>query len=779
MTKIITVKGAVQGVGYRPFIAEKATEYGLSGNVKNIGAAVEILISGREADIASFICLLEKEMPPGAYILSVDARDTEPGTEIPEGFTIIESSEINLKDEIPVFLPDIGICKDCMDELLDKNNRRYRHPLISCAVCGPRLSILNKLPYDRDTTTMIDFDMCPECRDEYQRGRRHYAQTISCHSCGPQMKYLYLDETDSEKELLKEDAVEKAVSDLKNGKIIGLKGVSGYQLVCMPTQSTASDLRKIKGRENKPFAVMFSSAEAALGSAHISNLEKELLESSERPIVLLKKKTEFPFEVDKGSRYIGAFLPSAGIHRILCDEVGPLIVSSGNKSGSPIIFKDKLFKDTFLKSADTDEPVIGGILYHDRDINIAQDDSVVFAIDNRDGESAQFIRRARGYAPLPFVIEGGSSFAKNNDCILAVGGDLKNTISFAKKDRVLTTHYISDLSNELGDMEFWHQVLKHYEELFYLEPTVVVSDLHPLYASSYMAEKMDGEKLKIQHHYAHCYSVMAENGLRTAIGASFDGTGYGEDGAIWGGEFVHVDGSNPCRKGHLSYINLVGGDEAAKNVIQTMKCYIGECITRGLIDGEQASEDATLKMLMAAQKTGVGSFDSSSMGRLFDAVSALLGVCDYNTYEGECAVNLEKCAWSFIESGEKSYPEFEFEFKNENGQMIFDQIGLFKDIYLCYNTKTQTREAIAYGFHMAVVNMIVKAFDIMRDETGIQTACLSGGVFNNRIILSKSIEMLRDKGFEAKWNRKVPLGDGGISLGQAYYAMLVLADRQE
>ena len=764
MIKIITVKGAVQGVGYRPFIAEKATEYGFKGYVKNIGAAVEILISGKEADIASFIYLLKKETPDGAFILSVEAKDVDTYKE-PEDFSIIDSSEINLTDEIPVFLPDIGICKDCMDELLDNRNRRYRHPLISCAVCGPRFSILNSLPYDRNTTTMKDFDMCPKCRNEYRLGRRCYAQTISCHECGPQMKYVQIDENDYELEFEKEDAVGEAINDLKAGKIIGLKGVSGYQLVCIPTSEAAAQLRKVKGRENKPFAVMFSSVEAASEAAYISEREKELLNSSERPIVLLKKKAEFPFEVDKGSGYVGAFLPSAGIHRILCDEVGPIIVSSGNKSGSPIIYKDDEFKAAFIKE-------IAGILYHDRDIEIAQDDSVVFTIDNDLGESAQFIRRARGYAPLPFVIDKKESFAENKECVLAVGGDLKNTISFAKKDRVLTTHYISDLSNDLDIMTFWKHVREHYEELFYLTPTVVVSDLHPLYASTYMASGLDLKHLKLQHHFAHIYSVMAENGLNSALGAAFDGTGYGEDGAIWGGEFCLINGSIPSRKGHTSYVKLVGGDEAAKNAVQTMNCYIGQCIGEGLLDEALFPDDQDLRMMMAAQKAGVGTFRSSSMGRLFDAVSALLDVCSYNTYEGECAVNLEKCAQSFMTGGVRDYPKFEFKMSETDEGLVFDQVSLFKDIYMCYNTKTAERNAIAFGFHMAAVDMIIKAFEALRAETGLNSVCLSGGVFNNRIILGRTAEELVKCGFEVYWNRKVPLGDGGISLGQAYFAML-------
>ena len=312
----------------------------------------------------------------------------------------------------------------------------------------------------------------------------------------------------------------------------------------------------------------------------------------------------------------------------------------------------------------------------------------------------------------------------------------------------------------------------HYEELFELEPTVVISDLHPLYVSSYMADKMNLKHLKLQHHFAHIYSVMAENGLKTALGAAFDGTGYGLDGAIWGGEFIGIKDDNPVREGHLSYADLVGGDKASKDAVQTMNCYIGQCISMGLLDLEGVLMDSNIKMMIAAQKAHVGSFKSSSMGRLFDAVSALLGVCSYNTYEGECAVNLEKSAHGFLEEGQEDYPEFEFKSSALDGEIIFDQLNLFKDIYMCYNTKAYDVKAIAYGFHMAIVKMIVEAFKGLRSKMGTDTVCLSGGVFNNRIILGRAIEALTDNGFKVYWNKKVPLGDGGISLGQAYYAML-------
>ncbi len=775
MTKLITVKGAVQGVGYRPFIAEKATEYHLVGNVKNIGAAVEILVSGTESDIASFLCCVENECPPGGKVISVTVKDVESENESNnQSFEIIDSKEIKLSDEIPVFLPDIGICEDCTKELLDPENRRYHHPLISCAVCGPRFSIINKLPYDRDTTTQDKFEMCPECKKEYSKGRRRYAQTISCHDCGPQMKYAYKNEAGEEIEAQKEEAISIAINDLKEGKIIALKGISGYQLVCVPKEEPARALRQLKGRENKPFAVMFSDTSTIREYACMNDLECSLLESSPRPIVLLKKKYAFSDEVDRGSRYIGAFLPSAGIQRMLCDEVGPIIATSANYSSEPMMCRDKDVFDSFMKN-----PILRGVLYHDREINLSQDDSVMFVINGKNGESAQFIRRARGYAPLPFEIDYHESLRKNDDCIMAFGADLKNTVSYAKKDRILTTHYIADLDNEISLLSHHGDICKRYEELFCLRPNVIVRDMHPGYASVNMAKERSGEQIELQHHFAHIYSVMAENGLNKAIGASFDGTGYGLDGAIWGGEFIEIKGSRPVRAGHLSYVKLVGGDEAAKNASQTMNCYISECLLNGLIQEKDVKMTGKLSFIMAAQKSSTGIFKSSSMGRLFDAISALLGICDYNSYEGECAINLEKAAWEYLDKlgneKEERVPTFELSMNYDEGECSFtiDQLGLFKNVLLCYNTNDYDNGAIALGFHRAVVEMIVKAFEHLRDVNDENKVCLSGGVFNNRLILTKTIDRLCDLGFEVFWNQKVPLGDGGISLGQAYYAMLL------
>ncbi len=812
MTKRIVVKGAVQGIGYRPFISEKATEYGLSGYVKNCGASVEILVSGAEMDVDSFIAMLSKEVPAGGFILSIEASEVDKdalaalnakddglyfGTV--DSFVIIESSQLDLSSELPVFLPDIGICDDCISEMLDPSNRRYRYPLISCAVCGPRMSILNMLPYDRDTTTMEDFCMCPSCQKDYGIGRRKYAQTISCHDCGPQMILKLRKSATFESG---EKSVKKAIELLAEGKIIGLKGISGYQLVCKPEAEIANRLRKAKGRENKPFALMFSTVEDIRKYAFVSELEEKLLKSSARPIVLVRANNEivFPEEVLKGSLYIGAFLPSAGIHRLLTDALGPLIVTSANKSDEPMIINDEKFLSVFMPDSgkQSDDGIadtsVDAVLYHKRRINMAQDDSVMFVINVDGRETSQFVRRARGFAPLPVIVDPTSD---NNDLsstsysdrvssdehkigILALGGDLKSSFAFGKGDRIIPSQYIGDLKDFEVNRSY-EKLLNDYQRIFEFKPEVIISDLHPLYMSTKMGKELSDKEdiplLELQHHFAHIYSVMAENSLTECIGVSFDGTGFGLDDKIWGGEFVYCKGSKAERILHLSYVKLAGGDEAPKNAGNVAICYMHEAKKRGLISQDTFDNvceskvhikdmthgsNSDSKLLLAALDNNINTFETSSMGRLFDAVSALLGICSYNSYEGECAIMLEKEALLF--KGE-DYPKFTFSIKDDEA----DQIALFAEIYKCLQEGNYSKRAIAYGFHMAIKGLITKAALLLSVDMAV---CLSGGVFNNRLLLTSSVKALRDEGFEVYWNQKVPLGDGGISTGQAYYGLL-------
>ncbi len=752
----ITVKGAVQGVGYRPFILKKATEYGLKGFVRNIGAAVDILVCGDEENILGFTSLIKSEYPAGAFILSVESKEIsedEVDPSVYDEFKIIYSEELDLSSELPVFLPDIGICDDCLKEMLDKDDRRYRYPLISCVSCGPRISILNKLPYDRDTITMEDFEMCPSCASEYKKGRRTYAQTISCHDCGPQFELLDLKTNNI---LSGQEAIDGASDILNNDGIIGLKGMSGYQLVCRPNDRAAGLLREVKGREQKPFAVMFSDIDSAKEFCLISAEEEKLLKSMARPIVLCNVKKEFPYEVCKDSRYIGAFLPSTGIHRLLCDSCGPLIVTSANISDEPIIIDDNDFISSFSNKC------VEAVLIHKRKINMPQDDSVAFVTKLSDESSiVSFNRRARGYVPLPVLINGTNNESK----IIAFGGDLKSTFSFGYKDKVITSQYLGDLK-DMGVNENLQKLIKDYERIFHFNPQKVICDLHPLYESVRMAKEYSKKQnlplFQVQHHHAHILSVMAEKSLKSCIGISFDGTGYGTDGNIWGGEVLLCNGTEYKRIGHLGYVKLCGGDNASRNAKLVKECYYNAA---GL------SENAS-QLVKAALDNDVNVFKTSSVGRLFDAVSALLNIKEENSFEGECAIALEKAAWNYYETGNTDFSEIDFDLVSADDGYVLNQVKLFSDIARAFELDNSAKDNLAYLFHLAIVEGICKVCSKARDEYGEKKICLSGGVFGNRLLLSRSVERLRSMGFEVYVNEIVPAGDAGISLGQAYYGLL-------
>lgn len=759
MILLINVKGAVQGVGYRPFIAEKATEYGLKGYVKNIGAAVEILAAGDEAKLRAFADLLEREYPAGAFILSVDIKEETADKFEYEDFSIIESTDIVLSSELPVFLPDIGICDDCLKEMLDHKDKRHDYPLISCAVCGPRISIADALPYDRDTTAMKSFDMCPSCQKDYKKGRRRHAQTISCFDCGPQMVLEYFD---GEKHFEgKNNAVEKAIKLLRNGEILGLKGASGYQLVSLPQNDIATKLREIKGRESKPFAIMFSDIDKIKEYCKVSSFEEELLRSSARPIVLLEKIKDFPYEVCRDSDFVGAFLPSVGVHRLLCDALGPLIVTSANRSGEPMIITDDEFDKVFF--APDEEPNrngqnVDGVLRHDRRINMAQDDSVVFALDEL-GKEPVFIRRARGYVPLPVFTGDVNAHDKT---VLAFGGDLKSTFSFGKKDRVISSQYVGDLE-DLYCLENYKKYIAKYTELFHIKPDMLVCDLHPGYHSANYAKDLADElKLpiyEVQHHHAHALSVMAENSLRSCIGVSLDGTGYGTDGKIWGGEFLLCNNTDVVRVGHISYVKLCGGDKASVNADFVKMCYEFGCDNESQID----------PVVRAALLNNINTFEYSGTGRLFDAVCAILEIKKENSYEGECAIFLENAARRGMHLNK---PELSFMINDTGDGFIADQLRLFSDVKKAYESGRYEKEAIAFSFHMALSKAVADMCLKIRDKYGENKVCLSGGVFANRILLKEIISDLKKEKFEVYRNKLVPSGDAGISLGQAYYGLL-------
>ncbi|MBW7571380.1 carbamoyltransferase HypF [Caproiciproducens faecalis] len=743
MNVFVTVSGIVQGVGYRPFVAGLAHRMGISGTVRNSGGIVEIAASGEKQRLEEFLYSLQHSAPDGAQVINIR---TEPMPEQQfDGFSILKSGRAAKKEtEPPMIPPDLPMCDECRKELYSSKNRRRGYPFISCASCGPRYSIMNTLPYDRETTTMKDFTMCPDCAREYRDGRRRHAQTISCHSCGPQLHLLTGGMT-----LEKQDALEQAITLLKNGTVLAVKGVGGYQFVCSPYQEDAVErLRLLKGREKKPFAVMFPNLERIREVCNINKEEEKLLLSMARPIVLLNKDANvFCSGVCGESRFLGAFLPCTGLHQLLTDACGPLIVTSGNFTNEPIIYRD----DDMMRS---DTPYLSGILYNTRRIVTPLDDSVARVACS----VPQILRRSRGYAPLPVVLE-----QRVEHPVLAMGGDLKSSFCLLSGDRAYLSQYFGDLEN-YSVYENYKFGLKHMEQLLMISPQQIACDLHPGYQSGLLAQRIVkdfglGSPVFIQHHHAHAASVMAEHRLDGCIGVVFDGTGYGTDGTIWGGEFLLCSGSSFERRAHLSRVLLCGGDAAAKNAVLTSDCY-------RFAAGEESGSER-FPFVKAALRHQVNTQESSSAGRLFDAVCAILGIKEENSYEGECAIALENAAAAAKGAGEEPIPFHLALSQNSECEWEADQADFIRQLLQSVAEK-QDKNRIALGFHVALAEMVAALCKNIREESGENRVALSGGVFANLLLLQDCRDRLTADGFQVYLNSAVPSNDGGICLGQAW-----------
>ena len=784
----IKVSGLVQGIGFRPFVAELAESLNLAGQVKNLGGIVEIIVSGDKKAVDTFVQRLscvENELP-GCRVdemivedMSNEGQIDMEETTLSNGvFCIVESGNGR---EVRRFLPvDLPTCDRCIAEMHDSNNRRYRYPFISCTSCGPRFSIQRQVPYDRETITMDDFSMCEACAEEYtEKGNiRRHAQTIACRDCGPKLKYIqgktescvqdgmgknpqdYLQIYDEQQ------AISEAVHALLQGKIGAIKDIGGYHFALLPTNSlVASRLREFKNRDKKPFAVMFLNLDEVREYCEVSEKEAALLTSSARPIVLLKKKKDFVPEICGESDRIGALLPCNPLQILLLEETGPLVMTSGNRGGEPIIISE----EEMLPYIGND---IDFMLTHNREILTPLDDSIYQVTEN--GE-VQLIRRARGLAPEPIRIH--RRLSKDT---FAAGGDLKAVFALGRENMVYLSQYFGDLE-DVRCMESRQQGCKHMEELLEIQPELTVGDLHPAYVS---AQNM---KKKIQHHHAHVASVIAEHGLvGKVLGVACDGTGYGTDGTIWGSEFLLCDEEKMTRMGHFSSVKLVGGDASAKQADMTLCSYMLEARERGLDvedffleyekDDKYLEKNNTYKLQEMAWKQNINTVYSSSMGRLFDAAAALLDICHYNSYEGECAIKLEQAAHvgkveieqvlhlSVCES-KRVLQMFCIE---KDNCLQADSTQLLVDLYhmkSCYS-----KEILAYLFHHAVANAIVEMADKICEMQGVSNIALSGGTFINRILLSEVESGLKRKGKNVYINEKVPCGDGGIALGQIYLA---------
>jgi len=789
----IKIWGIVQGVGFRPFVAKLADRLGMKGEVLNIGGLVDIVLTDTSDRIETFITALKKEKPLPAEIVHVKIEELMPREF--GSFTILDSDEGD--DEAAMIPADLSICSDCLAEMQDPKNPRYMHPFISCMVCGPRYTIINKIPYDRENTTMTDFPMCDFCHGEYtdRQDRRYHAQTISCHDCGPMLEYRLTGEREERKEAASvgiigitadEKIMERAVQPyawagmlILKEKIIALKGVGGYNFVCSPFKEAAvKNLRRLKIREEKPFAVMFRDLEQIREYCHVDAEEAELLLSNAKPIVLLERKqSQICEEVYKTSRFIGAFLPSMGIQSMLIDLCGPLIMTSANLSDMPIIKDDEeMFElQEKLDWEPNGEKLLAGVFYNKREILIRLDDSVARVIDGQ----PQMIRRSKGYAPVPLYIN--NKLAKQ-DMILATGGQLKASFSLSKGPFAYVSQYFGDLdSREAG--QIYDENVARMSELFRIQPKLVVSDLHPLYYTTKYAEqyaKQHGiEHLKVQHHHAHVASVMAEHDLQgPVIGVSFDGTGYGTDGAIWGGEFLICQGTDFRRAGHLEYIRMLGGDssmkEGWKSAFSYLYQYMKQDELKGIGCALREPEDSRWPTVKAGLDHNINTINSSSMGRLFDGFAAFTGIHDYNRYEGECAIMLENSAAEAISEGLQPW-DMSFDITDiESLKISAEPIFLRAEEALLAGID---KRRIALGFHYAAADMILEICKMIRPKDGIDTVALTGGVFQNKILMERTLGLLRSESFRPYYNVSVGPNDGGICLGQNLIGMKYLTTK--
>lgn len=796
----IMVSGLVQGIGFRPFVAELAETHNLTGQVKNLGGIVEIIVSGEKKAVDAFVQCLKSvgsngELP-GCRLDALDVTEVEQekweALCLGGRFHIVESTSGR---EAKRFLPvDLPTCDRCIAEMHEKGNRRYRYPFISCTACGPRFSIQKAVPYDRETITMDDFPMCEACKKEYtEKGNiRRHAQTIACKECGPRLRYVEVDEQSREggqgmHDFLQiaeeQQAISKAIQALLQGKIGAVKDIGGYHFAFLPTNSeAASRLRAFKNRDKKPFAVMFLNLDEVQEYCEVSEKEAALLTSSARPIVLLKKKKDFVPEICGESDRIGALLPCNPLQILLLEETGPLVMTSGNRGGEPIIISEEEMSSYLGNGIDF-------MLTHNREILTPLDDSIYHVTeieDPSDGSAkkesrVQLIRRARGLAPEPIRLP-----RKLAVDTLAAGGDLKAVFALGRDELAYLSQYYGDLE-DVRCAESRDTGIRHMKALLEIHPEKTVGDLHPAYFSTQNMET------KIQHHHAHVASVIAENGLEgKVLGVACDGTGFGTDGTIWGSEFLLCENEKMVRAGHFSSVKLVGGDTSAKQADLTLYSYMLEAQERGYeveqflaeqelfcTNSHGKLDEATiqkLKLQEMAWKQNINTTYSSSMGRLFDAAAALLDICHSNSYEGECAIKLEQAAHrGKLEMESMPSPEVDALQKivriacmKTDGTWQANSVKLLVDLYCMKGN--YSKEVLAYLFHLTIADAIIEIAGKICEEHGIKQVALSGGTFINRILLSEVVQGLVARDKQVYTNEKVPCGDGGIALGQMYLA---------
>lgn len=755
------VQGIVQGVGFRPTIYRIAKDLGLTGFVFNSSQGATIEVEGIPSSIEQFIHTLTKTLPHPGRIDQINKQEIP--LQSSSSFEIVLSQQNG--DTITTIPPEVATCKECIKELMDPDDPRYLYPFITCTLCGPRYTVVKNVPYDRDRTTMDVFAMCPNCRLEYQTpsDRRFHSQTNSCPECGPKISLAA-----NHGQIIEYDnnAILQAIDWILQGKILAIKGMGGFHL-CVDALNLLSvqELRKRKKRPFKPFALMADSIETIKQFANITSNEQSLLQSPVAPIVLLEKNVnsdrELP-EIADNNTTLGFMLPYTPLHYLIFNhpekKIRPrvLVMTSANITDEPIVIDNDDARSRLANLVD-------GFLFHDRDIVIRADDSIVKTYDY-----PVVLRRSRGYVPEPIVLKGSLSKGKP---VLAVGPELKNTICFIKEDRIYLSQHIGDLSTPLAT-EYFEDTIDKLSHFYHIKPVICARDLHSDYYSSQWAVKNQNQfehLFAIQHHHAHIASVMAEKNIEErVIGVAMDGTGLGTDGTIWGGEFLIVDYTQFQRFAHLDTIPLPGGDAATKNPLRIALSYY---IKYGLLDrfinhpsNRLNKQQITLIHRMLEKK--INSPITSSAGRLFDAVSAVLGFCDTVYYEGQAAIALETAA-----SKAENRDQFEYIIKEgEGGEQVIDFSPVFAALINNSTDESQDRIRLARMFHNTISNSILDMCIKIREQTQLNKVVLTGGVFQNKLLLTYTKELLCKQGFEVFNHNIVPPNDGGIALGQAIIA---------
>jgi hydrogenase maturation protein HypF len=758
----IEVSGIVQGVGFRPYIYRLATSRQLKGTIRNTAAGVTIEIQGPPETVQDFIERLPAEAPPLARIthitvdelpcVALESGDAQIGVD--GGFRIIHSRE---GEEVRTLIsPDVAICADCLREMVDPNDRRHLYPFINCTNCGPRFTIIRDIPYDRPSTSMAKFPMCPACLAEYENplDRRFHAQPNACWDCGPQVEFW-----DTAGQTIGcDDPIVEAAQALRAGSVVAAKGLGGFHLAVDATNPAAvALLRQRKRRVEKPFAVMVPDLQAAEAICELDDPARATLQSIQRPIVLIPKRRGgmVPDEVAPFNRYLGVFLPYAPLHYLLlaAGKFEALVMTSGNLSEEPIAIDNREAVSRLNGLADR-------FLVHNRDILLRCDDSVVRVA----GGLTRQLRRSRGFVPVPVFLK------EEIPSVLAVGGELKNTICLTKGKHAFLSQHVGDLEN-VDSYSFFHEAIEHLQRILEIRPEIIAYDLHPDYFSTRWALEQTGAKLVgVQHHHAHIASCMAENHLAgRVIGFALDGTGYGTDGKIWGGEVLIAGYEGFERAAHFEYVPLPGGSTAIREPWRMAVSYLAHHFGREFIELDipfvRELNRSKVEFLLQMMEKGVNSPLTSSCGRLFDAVAALAGVRQQVNYEAQAAIELEMAMTVSAEDG--AYPiKLLLDAASGDDRWIIGTRPLFEALLddLAQNVPVAT---ISRRFHNGLVECFVELASLLRNKSALSRVCLSGGTFHN-VYLSQRLEArLSEAGFEVFTQKEVPAGDGGLSLGQA------------